>query len=137
MKKAKLTAALLPLLLVLPNVAQACTQLPPEASFIAENDRNNDQKLSRLEWRKAEIGELFFIAFRLGGRSELTRFDTDKNQKIDAQELAGQVRYRREPCADWNERMTQNSRRQQDRNPAEQGLSENQFRQADEKKPVR
>ncbi|MCP2040158.1 hypothetical protein L1281_000738 [Neisseria sp. HSC-16F19] len=88
--------------LLIPATAAACRQMPPEAALIARNDGNQDRRLSRAEWRRAAVGD-FFVAFRLGDAAEFARLDQNRDGYLNAEELADQVRYRREPCADWQD----------------------------------
>lgn len=96
----------------------ACMQHPPQYSFIFENDRNQDGKLSRREWRNAEIGN-FFVAFRLGSLNEFKALDQNRNGLLDDNELAEKVLYRREPCADWLESMRKHSETRNNKNGQE------------------
>lgn len=98
-----------------PN-ALACSQLPAETGFIMSNDRNRDGNISQREWQNAQIGN-HFVAFRLGDGREFARLDLNRNRKLDANELHDKVRYRRAPCADWEEYSNRVLREQQQNQP--------------------
>lgn len=96
--------------------ALACSQLPAEAGFIMSNDRNRDGNISQREWQNAQISN-YFVAFRLGDDREFARLDLNRNRKLDANELHDKVRYRRAPCADWEEYSNRVLREQQQNQP--------------------
>ena len=82
--------------------AAACTQMPPHAGLVLDNDRNRDAALNLQEWQQAQVGA-YFVNFRLGDAADFKRLDKDADGLLQPQELADWVRYRREPCADWEE----------------------------------
>ncbi|ULJ60232.1 UDP-glucose 6-dehydrogenase [Wielerella bovis] len=87
-------------------VAQACSQISPDSAFILNNDKNKDGALNQSEWRGAKVAG-FFVELRVGDKTDFVRLDKNRNRLIDGNELDDKVRYRREPCADWEERMNQ------------------------------
>lgn len=80
----------------------ACSQMSPESGFIYQNDKNQDGKLNLKEWQNIQL-KGYFVAFRAGNLAEFKRLDKNKNRVVEHDELNDQVRYRREPCADWEE----------------------------------
>lgn len=88
------------------STVMACSQLPAEHGLLQENDGDGDGVLSLMEWKKAGIGN-YFVAFRLGDELAFEQLDRNHDNYLNANELEDTVRYRRSPCADWEEQMMQ------------------------------
>lgn len=80
--------------------ALACSLLPPEQSFVRENDRNDDERLSPREWQNAQAAN-YFVDFTLGALGDFRKLDANRDHFLDYWELTHLVRYRQDPCAEW------------------------------------
>lgn len=94
------------------QTAWACSRLPPESGFIAQNDQNRDTRLNKQEWQQGKVHD-YFVHFALGKSKDFAKLDQNRDGFLTESELSEKVRYKTDPCAWWYEEIRRRNEEEQ------------------------
>lgn len=78
----------------------ACEPALPAQGFIFENDKNEDGVITASEWKNVVLNNLI-VEFKVGDAGDFKKLDRNSNGKLESEELAPVIDFKKNPCSGW------------------------------------